>query len=75
MTPAAHATGDKLLVPVPRIGIVRVGIARQQARQEIAYPGTSSLVPNHDATIGLTYSSAGVTHYSTTSTTPAATSL
>jgi H/ACA ribonucleoprotein complex subunit 3 len=75
MTSAAHATGNKLLVPVPRVGIVRVGITGQQARPEITYPGTSALVPNKDATVGLTYSSAGVLHYSTNSTTPAATSL
>ena len=60
---AAHATGDKLLIPVPRIGVVRVGIAAERARQELVYPGTSALVPDEQSTVGLTYSHQGIQHF------------
>ena len=74
-TPAAHAAGSKLIVPVPRTGIVRVGIMGEQARQELTYPGSSALVPNKDTSVGLTYSSAGILHVSNTAITPVATTL
>ena len=75
MSPAAHATDDKLLVPVARTGIVRIGIAGDRARQELIYPGSSTFVPTKDATVGLTYSSQGILHYSKTGITPIATTL
>jgi serine/threonine protein kinase len=75
MTPAAHATVAKLITPVPQVGIVRVGIAGQRAKQEIVYPNSSALVPDKDATVGLTYNAQGVLHYSKTSIDPIATTL
>lgn len=48
VTPAAHAAKAKLLVPVPGIGIVRVGFAGRQIRQELIYPDSSQYVPTKE---------------------------
>lgn len=75
ITPATHAVGSKLLVPVPRLGIVRVGIVGPQITQELVYPGSSKLVPNREATIALTYSAQGLLHFNHTSIYPVTTTL
>lgn len=76
MTNVAHATGSKLLAPVPGIGIARIGIAGQRAQQEITYPGTSMLVPDKGATVGLCYSHhQGVLHFSNSRITQITTTL
>jgi hypothetical protein len=50
ITPAAHATGRKLLVSVPGSGIARVGIAGRYAKQELVYPDSSRLVQHYGTT-------------------------
>ncbi len=75
LTPAAHATGRKLLAAVPRLGIVRVGLSGDKARQELVYPDSSKLVPTKDATVALTYGAQGILHYGNASIDPIAQTL
>lgn len=59
---SALAVGDKLLVPVAGMGIVRIGITGGTLRQEGTYRGSAQIVTDATATVGLHLTPRGLVH-------------
>lgn len=62
MTPSALAVRDKLLAPVARTGIVRIGLSGGRLHQEGIYRGSAGIVASADVTVGLCLTTDGILH-------------
>lgn len=66
ITTAAHADGNRLVTPIPRIGVIQLGINGGQVVQGAVYPDSSRLVTSAGATVAVCPTSRGATHFSST---------